>query len=165
MPFTYLIGWSMLNKWYYGVRWAKTASPDAFWTEYKTSSRYVKQFIQVYGEPDVIQVRRKFTDQHKARLFESRVLHRLNYIDPFGPKSKWLNRTTNKSIYNPTAYIRTPVIRARLSKLNKGKIVSDDTRKKISLSNTGKKHSEESELLLVKNIKVKKCLQSLLQEQ
>lgn len=28
MAFTYLIGWSKLNKWYYGASWKKEREPD-----------------------------------------------------------------------------------------------------------------------------------------
>lgn len=59
IPYTYLIGWSNQNKWYYGVRTAKNCHPGDLWTTYFTSSKYVKQFITQYGEPDIILNKKK----------------------------------------------------------------------------------------------------------
>ena len=41
-PYTYLIGWSKLNIWYYGRRTAKKCNPDEFWVTYFTSSNKVQ---------------------------------------------------------------------------------------------------------------------------
>lgn len=95
VPYTYLIGWSSLNKWYYGVEYSlktKIANPRNLWVRYFTSSRIVENFRNVYGEPDVIQVRKTFstgTDLEKmesAATWEKKVLSRINLLD-----SKWLN--------------------------------------------------------------------------
>ena len=32
-PYTYLIGWSTLNKYYYGVQFNKKANPDDLWSK------------------------------------------------------------------------------------------------------------------------------------
>lgn len=53
-PFTYLIGWSKLDRWYIGSRYAKKACPDDLWSTYFTSSQYVTAFRYVHGEPDVL---------------------------------------------------------------------------------------------------------------
>lgn len=37
-PYTYLIGWSKHNIWYYGKRTAKNCHPNDFWVTYFTSS-------------------------------------------------------------------------------------------------------------------------------
>lgn len=42
IPYTYLIGWSKLNWWYYGAEFAKIkkiANPSNLWTTYFTSSK------------------------------------------------------------------------------------------------------------------------------
>lgn len=95
-PYTYLIGWSKLNVWYYGVRTAKTykclyvsgCHPDDLWNVYFTSSPSVEQFREQYGEPDIIQIRKTFSDKKKAQNWESSVLQRIGakYSD------KWLNK-------------------------------------------------------------------------
>jgi hypothetical protein len=93
-PYTYLIGWSTQHKYYYGVRYAKGCHPSELWETYRTSSRYVKEFAERYGDPDVIQIRKTFTNINSARHWERRVLRRINavYRDDF------LNRTDNIAI-------------------------------------------------------------------
>lgn len=78
MPYTYLIGWKNINKFYYGVRYAKKCSPSDLWVTYFTSSNVVKAFCQKHGNPDIIEVRRTFNTQLKAREHEEKVLRRLN---------------------------------------------------------------------------------------
>lgn len=144
IPFTYLIGWSATKKFYYGVRWAKDSNPDRLWIDYKTSSKYVKRYFLENGDPDIIQVRKRFNTAQEARNFEERVLIRLNARDPFGPNSKWLNRTTNKSIYYETPYERTADLREQLRVKAKTRTVSEETRRKLSVIGKGRRHSEET---------------------
>lgn len=89
--YTYLIGWKNLNKWYYGVKYSKDADPKLFWKEYFTSSLVVESVRRENGEPDVIQIRKVFGDQDKARRWEHKVLRRLKVV----VNDKWLNRTDN----------------------------------------------------------------------
>ena len=93
-PYTYLIGWPELNTYYYGVRYSHDCTPSDLWNPYKTSSQHVKQFIVEHGEPDIIQIRKTFTDTQSARLWENRVLKRMKVVS----SDKWLNKTDNKSI-------------------------------------------------------------------
>lgn len=88
IPYTYLIGWSELNKYYYGRRTAKNCNPSELWKTYFTSSRLVKQFRLDNGEPDIIQVRRTFTDKKKCSLWECKFLERINAQH----NSKFLNQ-------------------------------------------------------------------------
>jgi len=39
LPYTYLIGWSNLNTWYYGRRTSKNCHPSDLWQKYFTSSK------------------------------------------------------------------------------------------------------------------------------
>lgn len=94
--YTYLIGWSQQNKWYYGVRYAKGCKPSELWRTYFTSSQYVTLFRKRFGEPDIIQIRKTFTCKNKAILWENKVLKRMNVICD----EKWLNRTNNLAIRN-----------------------------------------------------------------
>jgi hypothetical protein len=95
-PYTYLIGWKDLQKFYYGVRYALNCSPSDLWTTYFTSSKYVKEFRLVHGEPDVIQIRREFTNKIDAKKWEDRVLFRLKVIN----NDKFLNASNNNSFKN-----------------------------------------------------------------
>ena len=89
IPYTYLIGWTEHNLWYYGVRYAEAANPKDFWKTYFTSSKLVGEIRKQYGEPDIAQIRRTFGTANCARLWEHKVLRRMK-----GTKhEKWLNRT------------------------------------------------------------------------
>lgn len=89
--YTYLIGWKNLNKWYYGVKFSKDSDPQKFWKEYFTSSSYVDEMRQRCGEPDVIEIRKTFSDQQKARKWEHKVLKRMNVV----LSENWINKTDN----------------------------------------------------------------------
>lgn len=76
-PYCYLIGWTSLNKWYYGVRFAKNCHPSDFWVSYFTSSKHVKQLRAEHGEPDIIEIRKTFKEKSNALIWEHKVLRRL----------------------------------------------------------------------------------------
>lgn len=116
VPYTYLIGWSKHNKWYYGVRFAKNCHPSELWIKYKTSSKYVDKFVKENGEPDIIQVRKKFNSKEKARLWEEKVLIKMDVLNN---QDKWLN----KNIHPAILYEVNPCL---------GKKMSEETKKKIS---------------------------------
>jgi len=111
-PYTYLIGWSRLQKWYYGSRYARLSSclyetgchPDEFLVTYFTSSVVVKRIIKKYGLPDVVQIRKTFPtktetpsdeEMHEvvtaARTWEHKVLKRIQAVK----RKDFLNRTDN----------------------------------------------------------------------
>lgn len=91
-PYTYLIGWSSYNKWYYGVRYAKGCHPKDLWVTYFTSSRHVKQFRESHGEPDIIQIRKTFSNSPEALAWEEKVLKRMNVAYD----GRWINMTQNR---------------------------------------------------------------------
>jgi hypothetical protein len=93
-PYTYLIGWSRLNIWYYGVRYARNCKPDDLWTKYFTSSKYVLEHRELYGEPDIIEVRKTFKTAKEAQLWEAKVLRRIQVLT----SDKWLNKNDSLSI-------------------------------------------------------------------
>lgn len=93
-PYTYLIGWPEHNKWYYGVRYANNCHPSDLWNPYKTSSKTVQEYISLYGDPSIKQIRRVFLCKDSARIWENKVLKKLNVVF----EDKWLNKTDNKSI-------------------------------------------------------------------
>lgn len=86
-PFTYYICWSKLDIHYYGVRFAYGCDPSDLWTKYFTSSNIVKKFRKIHGEPDVIQVRKIFTNSKEARIWECKVLQKLKVKK----RPNWLN--------------------------------------------------------------------------
>lgn len=111
-PYTYLIGWSHLQKWYYGSRYAHLSSclydtgchPDEFLVTYFTSSVFVKRLIKKHGLPDVIQIRKTFPTKTETpseeemneaesavRKWEQKVLQRIQAVK----RKDFLNKTDN----------------------------------------------------------------------
>jgi hypothetical protein len=86
-PYTYLIGWPHLNKWYYGVRYSKNCHPTDLWVSYKTSSKLVKKFVAEHGDPPFVEVRRTFVSVKKAQAWEEKVLKKLKVAKSL----KWIN--------------------------------------------------------------------------
>lgn len=93
IPYTYLIGWSSLDTWYYGRRTAKDCDPKEFWKTYFTSSDYVMEFRSKHGDPDIIKIHKTFDDEdYYLRIFkcvaqEKRFLRRMNVVT----SDRWLN--------------------------------------------------------------------------
>ena len=90
IPYTYLIGWLQYNTYYYGVRYSKNCHPSDLWVTYFTSSELVKDAHKKYGRPDIIQIRKTFTNREAAITWEHKVLRRLNVLS----ETKWLNQST-----------------------------------------------------------------------
>ena len=85
--YTYLIGWTEHNIWYYGSKYSKNADPELFWKKYWTSSEHVTEFRKLQGEPDVIQIRRTFDCPKKTVVWEGKVHKRMGCrLSP-----RWLN--------------------------------------------------------------------------
>jgi hypothetical protein len=155
-PYTYLIGWSSHNKWYYGVRFAKNCHPSDFWKSYFTSSKYVKSLRKQIGDPDVIQIRNVFQSAEKARRWENKLLKRMKIVDDH----KWLNKTDNYSISSESSAVgskkpKSQKTKQKMSIAQIGKRHSEETKKKISLAKKGKrgafygkKHSDETKAKL-----------------
>lgn len=97
-PYCYLIGWSDHNIWYYGRRTSKNCHPTDFWKKYFTSSKYVKEFRDTHGEPDILIIRRVFTDYRRCAAWETRVLKTLNTA----ARSDFLNMNNGDCNYDTT---------------------------------------------------------------
>ncbi len=121
-PYCYLIGWSKQNKYYYGARWAKESKclyesgchPDDFWVTYHTTSNFVTEMVEKYGDPDVIKIRKTFTTAAEAIKYEKKVLKRLKAVE----KPLWLNQngSTGRGVI-----IHSELTRARMSEARKGR--------------------------------------------
>jgi hypothetical protein len=123
-PYTYLIGWTKLNVWYYGCRFAKSCHPNDLWKKYFTSSKHVKKFRLDHGEPDVIQVMKLFSSGEEARAWETSVLKQIGAVR----SSDYLNRTDGDKKFCCEGH-------------------SEQTRKKLQgrpAHNKGKPHTEET---------------------
>jgi hypothetical protein len=127
IPYTYLIGWSKHQKYYYGARWAKNCNPSDLWKTYFTSSKKVFEFRKEYGDPDIIQIRKTFATKDQVRLWEHKVLRRIGVKN----NEKWLNITQSLGV----DYEVHPLL---------GRLRSRETKTKISKSLIGKKDKEET---------------------
>lgn len=130
-PFTYLIGWSKHNTYYYGAKYSKDANTLQLMTTYMTSSDKVKNFILLNGMPDIIQIRRIFNSVNKCRAWEERVLKRMKVRT----SEKWLNQTDRQGL--PPRY--------NCNNWN-GKKMSEESKAKISKALSGKKHTDQHKL-------------------
>ena len=92
--YTYLIGWTNQNKFYYGVRYAKECDPSELWVKYFTSSKHVKNYANKHGNPDLVQIRKTFNTVEEATQWENKVLKRLDVVRD----KRFLNATANIAI-------------------------------------------------------------------
>ena len=132
IPFTYLIGWSALDKWYYGVRYGKSADPATLWTKYFTSSNYIRAMREKHGEPDVIQIRKTFTTKEAAGLWETKVIRHLKAVR----SDKWNNRANAGKEYNlpPEKRARSHNTRQRISEARNMWLTKPENREKSARS-------------------------------
>ena len=160
IPYTYLIRWSKLRKYYYGVRYKQGCHPNGFWKDYFTSSPKVAEYRELHGEPDIIQIRRTFTNANDAIAWEAKVLRRMNVIK----EDHWLNQSIWPAMSPEVMKERTPwntgmphpeKTKQKISESSKGRIPwnkgkiglfmhSEESKHKISEANKGKLHSEET---------------------
>ena len=168
VPYTYLIGWPDQNRWYYGVRYARSCKPEDLWNVYFTSSKIVKEFIKIHGDPIIKEVRKTFNNPDEARSWESRVLKKLHVVK----KEEWLNKTDNRSItplYGADNHSSKPEVKTKIANTLKkwhqnnlsnryGTVTPDDVKEKQSKAKQGelnpffkKKHTEKNIELFSKN--------------
>lgn len=127
IPYCYYIGWSTEGKYYYGVKYGQDANPDTLWKDYFTSSTYVKEMREKFGEPDIIQIRKTFNSPKEAIVWECKVLNRLDAIH----KPQWLNKHNGKALYHDAE------VRAKQSKAVKGRVRTKEHSEAISKATTG----------------------------
>lgn len=100
MSYTYLIGWTNLDKYYYGRRTARECHPDEFWVTYFTSSKLVEEFTEKYGNPDIIEIRKLFSNPKDCIKWECTVLRRLKV----SKSDKWLNLVAGDLNWDTTGW-------------------------------------------------------------
>ena len=138
-PYTYLVGWSNHNKYYYGARYKQGCHPNDFWNEYYTSSVKVGEYREQYGEPDVIQIRKTFDSKESAIAWEHKVLRRMKVIS----EDHWMNKAAWPAVDN-RGIKRSEEHKKKISKAQKGKTLSAETKQKLREANKGKTHSAET---------------------
>lgn len=163
-PYTYLIGWSSYNRYYYGIEFKNSklgiANPANLWTTYFTSSKTVQHLRLKYGEPDIVQVRKVFHNRETAIKWEQKVLRRMKVLQ----NDKWINCNIGGAV------VLSAETRKLIAEKNRGMIKhspedrlkrsietrernlargghSEDTKRKISKAQKGKKkHKDGSRL-------------------
>lgn len=108
IPYTYLIGWTHLDTYYYGRRTANGCCPHDLWVDYFTSSSTVHQFVLDYGEPDLIQVRKVYDSdlplEHRISQcvrWENKFLERVNAAS----NPKFLNKSNGDAKFDSTGMV------------------------------------------------------------
>ncbi len=137
VAFTYLIGWTCNEKYYYGVRYKQGCSPADLWTTYFTSSKHVANQRKIFGEPDIVKVRRTFTSIEAAKEWEHRCLRRLK----IRKRNDFLNRTDNKCLPSRAGSVVSDATKAKMSASHKGRKFSAEHRAKISAARKGQRNS------------------------
>lgn len=161
-PYTYFIGWSALNKYYYGVRYARSHSclyetgchPDDLMITYFTSSPTVKSFINQHGLPDIIQVRRVFDNKESACIWEQKVLRRMgvaqrdDFINEnlgYGPPLRNGRKDSQYALQMKRERMKGSGnhMYGMIGELhpNYGISHTEETKNKISAANSGEKHA------------------------
>lgn len=87
----------------------------------------MKRYRADHGEPDVVEVRNVFVDNKKALAWERKVLIRLR----IWKSERWLNLAVS-GWCDRTGVPHTEEYKQRMSRMKKGRPVSDETRKKMS---------------------------------
>jgi hypothetical protein len=177
-PYTYVIGWTHLNKYYYGVRYAKKCNPSDLWISYFTSSKSVQRLREKEGEPDIKQIRKVFDNTKSAILWEAKVLRRLDVLK----NDKWLNQNIAgatgdlKDRPHPNKGKKLGPLsieaKAKMSESKKryysnggkgpnfGKSLSEEHKRKISASSKGRSnpssHSEKLKVIAKSRYRIKK---------
>lgn len=93
--YTYLLGWTRLKKYYYGVRYGRNCHPRDLGNSYKSSSKLVKLLWEDEGCPDIILIHKVFgTDKDRAISYEKRALEELKVLE----SDNWLNRNIGGAV-------------------------------------------------------------------
>jgi hypothetical protein len=131
LPYTYLLKFNVngVIKYYYGVRYGnvrlKLRPSEDLFLKYFTSSACVKNLIEININPFEIIIHKTFETSKEACLYEVKFLTRINAKD----RKDFLNQT---NIFDNS-----------LPYSNRGRIVNEKTRKKISLTSSNLQNTDE----------------------
>ena len=101
-PYTYYIKWKAFGISYFGSSYGKKCHPSKLWTTYFTSSKYVQEYRESHGEPDIIKVTKIFDSIESCRKWEDTFLTKTKARK----NPKLLNRSNpgsyGKSLFKPS---------------------------------------------------------------
>jgi len=157
-PFTYFIMWKSTNMKYYGVRYAKkrggVANPSQLWKTYFTSSKHVKEYRKIYGEPDIVLVHREFNNAEEARCFEEKYLIKTKAKY----KQDWLNKNDKRG--QPTLFGKENPMFGKKAPKKSQEALENMKNFQLNLANSGK-HNFQKEYVRLKNKNRQLLLSSL----
>jgi len=145
IPYTYFVFHIPTGKKYYGSKYGKGADPNTFWKTngYFTSSAKVKCLLKEYGTDSFrAEVRKIFGTPEEALTYEYRFLKKVNALN----KNDWLNENmggekfknvgpaSSKALESQRKKKQTPEGNAKRSASLKGRILSKETRNRMSTS-------------------------------
>jgi len=145
VPYTYFVLHIPTGKKYYGSKYGKGANPETFWKPggYFTSSEKIRNLIQEYGTDSFrAEVRKIFETPDLALKYEYRFLNKVNALN----KVEWLNENlagekfrnvgpaSSKALESQRKKKQTPEGNAKRSASLKGRIISEDTKRRMSES-------------------------------
>lgn len=140
-PYTYYICWTQMNRHYIGVRTANVlCAADDLWSKYKTSSKYVWDFIEKHGDPDYIETW-EHNSEDEAKDHEYELFNRISVSTREVMLNKHFGHATNNK---PLSEEQKQIIRERMT----GRKVGAETRERLRIANTGNKHTEATKQLL-----------------
>lgn len=175
-PYVYLIGWSKLNVYYVGVRYSKNSFLGDIWKTYFTSSKYVHNFKDNNGDPDIIEILESFNTKEEAIDYENNYIkdnnlvesnnwlnrhyHSAKFVNPGGWKhtDKWKNEARKRAKKNCDhlkgywkGKTRSKEWCLSMSNIMKGKIHTEDTKRKMSESKMGTKNPKSKHIIVEYN--------------
>lgn len=142
-PYTYFVLHIPTGKKYYGSKYGKGANPNTFWKEggYFTSSTKVKKLIEEYGTNSFkAEVRKIFNTPDEALEYEYKFLKKVNAL----MKEEWLNANlggekfknvgpaSEKALASQRNKKQSLEGNIKRSKTLTGRIISDETKQKMS---------------------------------
>lgn len=144
-PYTYLIGWSDLNLWYYGARYASGCHPTDLWVSYFTSSKIVAERRKIYGEPDIILVDQTFDSAESALDHEKKVLKEQDAAK----SSQWLNKNNGIGTWAAIT-VNTRQKMSEAAKSRPPREWTEESKRKASATRRGRKRTQD-ECLAISN--------------
>jgi hypothetical protein len=155
-PYTYFVYHKPTGLKYYGSKYGKGANPDMFWKPggYFTSSLKVKKLLKEYGiDSFKAEVRKVFENPDQALNYEYRFLKKVRALD----KIEWLNENlggekfrnvgpaSEKALASQRKKKQTSKGNAKRSATLKGRVFTDETRKKMSEVQKNRSVEKETE--------------------
>jgi hypothetical protein len=140
-PYTYLVKFKPTGKVYYGSRcqnftkFNRTPVED-FWHRYTTSSENINTLIKEYGKDAFeYEIRRTFDSVEEMAAWETKVLTRSKVLEK---QDRWMNGNIagKKILTDAGAKV--------ISETHKNKPKTQEHKKKLSVSNIGKKKGDRS---------------------